>query len=117
MAARPYRLAATVSADFLDVEEQLAAGELGAALGAFHGSLLPLSEAPGIAQARNELEGAMHRAARERPADLLWTWLQTEPGREDPLAMAAFVRRIGADDPRRAIAAARLRALQLRWSA
>jgi hypothetical protein len=117
VAARPYRLAATVSADFLDVEEQLAAGELAAPLGAYRGTLLPLSEAPGIAQARNELEGAVHRAASEGPVDLLWTWLQTEPGREDPLAMAAFVRRIGPDDPRRLIAAARLRALQVRWSA
>ena len=32
--------------------------------------------------------------------------------------MAAFVRRLeGGDDPRRAIAAARLRALQVRWRA
>ena len=31
--------------------------------------------------------------------------------------MAAFVRRLEGDDPRRAIAAARLRALQVRWRA
>ena len=117
VAARPYRLQATVSADFLDIEAQLAAGELGAALTAYRGPLLPLSEAPGIAQARNELEGALQRAARRGSADQLWTWLQTAPGREDPLAMAAFVRRLEGDDPRRAIAAARLRALQVRWRA
>jgi hypothetical protein len=106
-----------VSADFLDVERRLAAGELGSALGAYRGPLLPQSEAPGIAQARNELEGALQRAARGGSTDQLWTWLQTAPGREDPLAMAAFVRRLEGDDPRRAIAAARLRALQVRWRA
>ena len=115
--ARPYRLAATVSADFLEVEEQLAADDLGAALDTYRGPLLPLSEAPGIAQARNELEGALQRAARGGTTEQLWAWLQTAPGREDPLGMAAFVRRIEPGDPRRAIAAARLRALQVRWSA
>jgi hypothetical protein len=117
VAARPYRLAAAVSADFLEVEAQLAAGELGAALGLYRGPLLPLSEAPGIAQARNELEGAVQGAARAGSTEQLWTWLQTAPGREDPLAMAAFVRRLDGDDPRRAVAAARLRALQVRWRA
>ena len=113
--ARPYRLAAVVSADFLDVEERLAGGDLGGALAAFAGPLLPLSEAPGIVQARNELDGALQRAARAGTAEQLWNWLQTAPGREDPLAMASFVRRIEPRDPRRAIAAARLRALQVRW--
>lgn len=115
--ARPYRLAAAVSADFLDVEEQLAGGDLGAALATFAGPLLPLSEAPGIAQARDELEGALRRAARGGTIEHLWAWLQTAPGREDPLAMAAFIRRLAPDDPRRALAAARLRGLRVRWSA
>jgi hypothetical protein len=117
VAARPYRLEATVTADFLDVEKQLAAGQVGAALGAYRGRLLPLSDAPGIAQARRELEGALERAVRGGSTEQLWTWLQTPAGREDPIAMAAFVRRLAPDDPRRAIAAARLRALQVRWSA
>jgi hypothetical protein len=117
VAARPYRLEAAVTADFLDVEKQLAGGQVGAALGAYRGPLLPLSDAPGIAQARRELEGALERAVRGGSTEQLWTWLQTPPGREDPLAMAAFVRRMAPDDPRRAIAAARLRALQVRWSA
>jgi GAF domain len=117
VAARPYRLEATVSADFLDVEAQLAAGEVGGALAAYRGPLLPQSEAPGIDQARNELEGALQRAVRGGSTEQLWSWLQTGPGREDPLAMAAFVRRVERDDPRRAIAAARLGALQVRWRA
>jgi hypothetical protein len=117
VAARPYRLAATVSADFLEVEEQLAAGDLSAALCTYRGPLLPLSEAPGIAQARNELGGALERAVHGGSTEQLWSWLQTAPGREDPLAMAVFVRRVALDDPRRAIAAARLRALEVRWSA
>ena len=66
-----YRLPATVSADSFDGEAQLATGQLGAALATYRGPLLPLSEAPGIAQARNELEGALQRVARGRSTEQL----------------------------------------------
>ena len=115
VAAKPYRLIADVAADFLGVEAHLAAGDVASALDAYRGPLLPASDAPRIRQARDELEGAVHRAARSGGAEQLWTWLQTESGREDPLAMADFVRGSGADDPRRPVIAARLRALQRRW--
>jgi hypothetical protein len=116
LAARPYRLAADVSADFLAVEAHLAAGDLERALAAYRGALLPGSDAPRICQARDELEGALHRAARGGSAEQLWTWLQTESGREDPLAMADFVRGTGSGDPRRPVIASRLRSLRRRWA-
>jgi hypothetical protein len=115
VAARPYRLAADVTADFLEVEALLAAGDIDGALAACRGPLLPASDAPRVVQARDELEGALQRAVRCGTTQQLWTWLQTESGREDPPAMAEFVRGAGADDPRRAVIAARLRALQRRW--
>jgi hypothetical protein len=115
VAARPYRLAADVTADFLEVEALLAAGDFDGALAAYRGPLLPASDAPRVVQARDELEGALQRAARRGTAQQLGTWLQTESGREDPPAMAEFVRGAGADDPRRAVIAARLRALHRRW--
>jgi GAF domain-containing protein len=113
--ARPYRLVADVEADFLRVERRLAAGDLEGALADYRGPLLAASEAPRIAQARDELEGALARAARAGGPERMWTWLQTEPGREDPLAMADFVRALPASDPRRGVVASRLRALQRRW--
>ncbi|HEX6621179.1 MAG TPA: GAF domain-containing protein [Solirubrobacteraceae bacterium] len=59
VAAKPYRLLADVTADFLAVEERLARGDLEGALSAYRGPLLPASGAPRIEQARDELEGAL----------------------------------------------------------
>jgi hypothetical protein len=115
VAAKPYRLLADVTADFLVVEERLARGDLEGALSAYRGPLLPASEAPRIEQARDELEGALQRAARGGSAEQLWAWLQTAPGREDPLAMAEFVHGADPADPRRPVVVARLRSLERRW--
>jgi hypothetical protein len=114
LAARPYRLLAAVEADFLDVEARLAAGDLAGAFDAFTGPLLPESDAPRVVQARDELEGALRRAAFAS-ADGLWRWLQTEPGRDDPAAMDEFLRRASDADPHRALVAARRHALERRW--
>jgi hypothetical protein len=116
VAAKPYRLLADVTADFLAVEELLARGDVESALAAYRGPLLPASEAPRIEQARDELEGALQRAARGGTAEQLWAWLQTAPGREDPLAMAEFVHGADAADPRRPVVVARLSSLQQRWN-
>ncbi len=116
MAARPYRLVGQVDADFLDVEALLIAGELQRALDAYTGPLLPDSEAPRLAQARDELVGALQRAVLAAPPERLWRWLESEGGRDDAAAMAAFVRATGPADPRRAVIAARLRTLQVRWA-
>ena len=115
VAAKPYRLLADVAADFLAVEERLSRGDLEGALSAYRGPLLPASEAPRIEQARDELEGALQRAARAGTAEQLWAWLQTAAGREDPLAIAQFVHGAEAADPRRPVVVARLSSLERRW--
>jgi hypothetical protein len=114
LAARPYRLPASVDADFLAVESRLAAGDVTGAFDAFRGPLLAESEAPRVAQARDELEGALRRAALDS-VDGLWRWLQTEPGRDDPAAMDEFLRRAPGADPHRALVESRLRSLERRW--
>jgi hypothetical protein len=117
LAARPYRLLADVTADFLAVERLLAAGDVRGALRAHRAPLLVESEAPRLVQARNELEGALRRAAIAGGADTLWAWLESESGRDDLAGLRDFVRAAAPDDPRRAVAAARARALQVRWAA
>ena len=62
--------------------------------------------------AGRKLEGALRRAAVAGAPGDLWAWLETSAGRDDADALAAFVRRSGAGDARRALAAGRLRALQ-----
>jgi hypothetical protein len=66
--AQPYRLAAEVRADFLDVARLLARGEVDAAVGRHRGPLLPCSTAPAIVAARAWLEGALAAAVERRRA-------------------------------------------------
>lgn len=112
VAARPYRLSGRFLADFLEVERLLSDGETEAALAAYAGPLLPLSRLPRIERARAELEAALRRAIRGDLA-LLWRWLQLPAGRYDADALEMFIRAAPASDPRRAVAAARLRSLQV----
>jgi GAF domain-containing protein len=116
LAARPYRLLADVTADFLEVERLLLAGDVHGALRAYRAPLLVESEVPRIVQARDELEGALRRAARMGGADTFWRWLETESGRDDLAGLRSFVSEAAPDDPRASIAVARLRALRRRWA-
>ena len=96
----------------LDVERALRRGDRDGALRAYHAPLLPDSAAPRVRRARRELEGALRRTAVTGGTAGLWAWLETRSGREDADALAAYVRHAGPRDPRRALAAARLRSLQ-----
>jgi hypothetical protein len=115
LASQPYRLLADVSADFLEVEQLVLAGDVVGALRAYRAPLLVESEVPRLVQAREELEGALRRAALLGGADTLWAWLETESGRDDVAALRAFLRDAPPDEPRAAVALARLRAIERRW--
>jgi hypothetical protein len=60
--AQPYRLAADVHADFLDVERLLARDRVAAAVARYSGPLLPGSRAPAIVARRAALESALSDA-------------------------------------------------------
>ena len=60
--AQPYRLAADVRADFLDVERLLSRRRVAAAVARYAGPLLPRSRAPAIVARRAALEGALRDA-------------------------------------------------------
>jgi hypothetical protein len=60
--AQPYRLAADVRADFLDVERLLARRRVAAAVERYAGPLLPRSRAPAIVVRRAALESALRDA-------------------------------------------------------
>jgi hypothetical protein len=71
VAAHPYRLAADVRADFLDVERLVRRGDVEHALDLYAGPLLPPSRAPAIVEARALLESTLDDAvARRREHDL-----------------------------------------------
>ena len=74
--SRPYRLAAPISADFLEVAEALRQRDPGAALAAYAGGLLPRSEAPDVIAERHRLDARLRTAVLESgDAPLLEEWL------------------------------------------
>ena len=110
--ADPYRLAADVESDAGALRAQLRDGRVAEAL-AGYGTVLPRSEAPGVAELRDELEGWARRAALAGDdAEILWSWLQTPAGAEDLQAWKRFLAELPATDGRRGLAAQRLARLR-----
>lgn len=99
--AEPYRLAAPPRADFLEV---------GSDPIAYSGPLLPRSEVPLVAEAREALDHRV-RATVLRSADpaLLERWTRCAAGRDDLPAARRLVALLSGDDPRRAAALSHLR--------
>ncbi|MEU4212565.1 GAF domain-containing protein [Streptomyces sp. NPDC026206] len=84
MASRPYRLNVPLETDASAVERELEAGDLRAALHAYNGPLLPLSEAPGVCRMRRLLEDRLRRALLgSGDAGALQLWADSRWGEED----------------------------------
>lgn len=82
--ARPYRIAARLTTDWLAVEALLAAGDVRGAMRRYQGPLLPRSTAPGVVRLREGLENAMRSALlRSRQPDLLSAWTRSAWGCDD----------------------------------
>jgi hypothetical protein len=91
---QPYRFAAPLEADLLEVRDALDAGRPAAALAAYSGYLLASSEAPGISEARRGLDSGV-RAAVLASGDnaLLRRWLESPAGWQDLPAIELLLRR------------------------
>jgi hypothetical protein len=102
---QPYRLAATVDADFLNVRTALAEGRVRDAALLHRGELLPRSDAPEVREERDLLAAAVHAAVR-RSADseAMWTLAGAERGAGADLT-DALLRCLPEGDPRRAFLA------------
>ena len=84
LASRPYRLQATVSADWLAVEAMVAAGDVVGASRLFRGPLLPRSSAPGIVRCRDQVTSVLRASVLSSgDADLMSTWTRSAWGRDD----------------------------------
>lgn len=106
---RPYRLAATVDADFDTVRRALREGRIADALHACAGPLLPRSDAPEIRGARDELEVGLRRAVLDSDdAELVHAYATHRMGRDDLEAHERLVETLPAGDPRRAMAESRV---------
>lgn len=109
LSSRPYRLPAEMDCDFTGVDAAIAAGDLGAALTACAGPLLPESEAAAIVDERARLAAVLRTAVLESAdADELYAYLQRPEAHEDEEAWRLALRLLPADSPKRALALARL---------
>jgi hypothetical protein len=109
----PYRLAANVDGDFAQVRRLLEAGRVGDAVARYPGALLPRSEAPGVAEIRQELDGWIRRSVMgAEDVEALWAWLGTPSGADDLSAWKRFLANLPYGDGRRGLAAARLERLR-----
>jgi GAF domain len=92
--ADPYRLAAPIEADFLDVGRAIDEGRAGTALARYAGPLLPRSEAPGVAELRRGLDTGVRSSVLATGDDgLLRSWLESPAGRHDLPGLELLLRR------------------------
>jgi hypothetical protein len=109
LVTRPYRLDATVEADFLTARAALRAGDVRGAAAVHHAPLLPRSESPTVRAERDQLITALRSAVLEhRDLEALWTFGQGEPGREDIEVFERLTKELPAHEVRQSVAAARL---------
>jgi hypothetical protein len=97
-----------IEADFLVVQRLLRAGLTRDAARRYAAMLLPSSDAPGVVEARDELDAWVRSAVMASgDREALWAWLKSESGRDDALAWKRFALEVDFLDPRRSLAASR----------
>ncbi|GAA0375125.1 helix-turn-helix domain-containing protein [Streptomyces blastmyceticus] len=113
LASRPYRLRGGVETDFGRLEQELAAGGLRAALRAYDGPLLPMSEAPGVCRMRRLLETRLRRAVLSGgDSAALQLWADTPWGEEDLEVWERLLAALPMSAPQRRSVAAEARRLR-----
>jgi hypothetical protein len=104
-----YRLTCDVETDVRRVEGLLRAGDVREAAEAYAGPLLPDSEAPGIVEAREQLDAWLRQAVMTSgDVDALWAWVNAPANREDLAAWKRLLAALEFRDPRRSLCAARV---------
>jgi hypothetical protein len=104
-----YRLTCDVESDVRRVEALLHAGAVREAAEAYPGPLLPTSEAPGVVEAREQLDAWLRQAVmRAGDAEALWAWVNGPTGRDDLGAWKRLLSELPFRDPRRSLCAARV---------
>lgn len=112
--SRPYRLAAPVAADFLEVIELLRLGYLRQALELYKGPLLPRSEAPEVVETRVWLEESLREAVlHSGQGELVWTLAERLGG--DLALWERALELLPKADARHPLASAQVNRLKTHW--
>ncbi len=114
IASQPYRIGVPVHADFLQVADLLALGDLQAAVALYGGPLLPSSEAPAVVEQRDHLAESL-RLAVLGADDAEATFALANRLHDDLELWEAAASGLKADDPRRALALAGSERTRRRW--
>jgi hypothetical protein len=107
------RVKLEVEADFLVIQGLLRAGRAREAAQRYSAALLPRSEAPGVVDAREELDAWVRSAVMTSgDREALWAWLESGSGCDDVPAWKRFLADLDFADPRRPLAQSRLAGLR-----
>jgi hypothetical protein len=107
--SRPYRLLGRVDTDLDQVRRLLARGAVGSALERYPGAVLPGSQAPGVAVARERVSALLRQAVlRSRRPELLLRYAQLPEARDDVVVWQTCLEWLPPSSPRRAAAATHL---------
>jgi hypothetical protein len=105
--SRPYRLRGETECDWVAVHDHLDAGRVGDALRAYHGPLLPQSDAPGVVERRERLERQLRSAViGSGQLDLMVAWTRSRWGADDVEAWHRQAQLLPIGSPLQPIAAA-----------
>jgi hypothetical protein len=114
--SRPYRLMVETDCDWVGVAAHVAAGRVREALKAYHGPLLPQSEAPGIVRRRDALQAQLRGAVvASGHADLMAAWTRSRWGSDDLEMWQREVHFLPANSPLRPAAEAEARRLEIEF--
>jgi hypothetical protein len=107
------RVKLEIEADFLVIQDLLRAGRAREAAQRYSAALLPRSEAPGVIDARDELDAWVRSAVMTSgDREALWAWLESGSGCDDVPAWKRFLADLDFADPRRPLAVSRLAGLR-----
>jgi transcriptional regulator of acetoin/glycerol metabolism len=110
--SRPYRLPQPLETDAANLDAALRAGEVGPAIAAYRGPVLPHSEAPGVVRIRRRLHDRLRAAVLgSGDAALLLEWGEGGAGADDADVWTAALRLLPAGSAQHALARMRLAAL------
>lgn len=114
---QPYRLSMDVESDVGRIRGLLDRGAVRQAVECYEGPLLPRSEAPGVAREREAVDGWVRQAVMTADDDeALWGWVQSTSGADDLAAWKRLLAALDFRDPRRSLAAARLKSLRAAYA-
>jgi hypothetical protein len=111
--SRPYRLTVETDCDWQAVPAHLAAGRVREAVRAYHGPLLPQSEAPGTVERREALQRQLRAAVLvSHETDLMVAWTRSRWGAEDLAMWRRQAATLPANSPLHPLAVAELHRLE-----